>query len=245
MKPRHLALLALSVPFVGCAAHPTLRAEATRAAEPHAAVDAAAPSDAATPTAPTPESASVDPRRVGDYVVFNFEGSFHDGPMRLTERVVAADAASITIELALVDHGKKPETLRVRTSTTRDHHGDILGVERASANGSFVAAKTADYEALIQKTLASADANEAVLDSSEDVVTVKDAKIPVTKTRYRVRVGKTAATMSTLASDAFAWGDLGGEIKTDGGALVYRASLVDVGSGEGGVAALETRSTAN
>lgn len=246
MKPITSLLAALSLSAFGCAAHvashpattDVAKIETTRA---RADRDGAAE---ATP-APAPQSVSVDPRRVGDFVVFAFDGSFHDAPLTLTERVVERDDASITIDMTLAEKGRKTETLRVKTDATAAHHGDVLSVEKGTPAGTFVAGKTSDYESLIAKTVATADANEAVLDSVDDVVTVKTTKIPVTKTRYRVKIGKSAATMSTLASENFSWGDLGGEIKTDAGALVYRASLVDMGEGPGGVASLDAPITAN
>jgi len=63
--------------------------------------------------------------------------------------------------------------------------------------------------------------------------------LPVTKTTYRVKIGKAAATMETLSSETFAWGDVGGQIQTDAGATFYRAKLVDMGSAPGSVASLD------
>ena len=47
--------------------------------------------------------------------------------------------------------------------------------------------------------------------------------------RYRVRVGAHAAVMETVSSPQFAWGDLGGQITTLDGALLYKAEIIDVG----------------
>lgn len=246
MKPLALCLAAISLSVFGCAANvgshkSTL--ETASLADTHATTEA---TEGAAKTDDAPRAdGSVDGRKVGDYVVFSFEGSFYKTPLTLTERVVERDAASITIELSLAEKGKKPEVLRVKTGATAANHGEVLSVAKAAEGGAFTAMKTSDYDTFIAKTVASADENEAILDSSEEVVTVHDSKIPVTKTRYRVKIGKQAATMSTLASDRFSWGDLGGEIKTDAGALVYRASLVDMGEGAGSVAALDAPTTAN
>jgi hypothetical protein len=42
-------------------------------------------------------------------------------------------------------------------------------------------------------------------------------------------VGKKQATMSTLESSTFVWGDVGGEIKTDKGKVLYKAEVVEAG----------------
>jgi hypothetical protein len=246
MKPIVFCLAALSLAAFGCAgtAHhastlPTKSGTTTSPDDPQVI-------DSVTPVAGTPtEATSPESRKPGDFVVFNFEGSFYKNPLTLTERVIDRDAGSITIELSLAEKGKKVEVLRVRSSTTPERHGDVLGIEKATNTGSFATAKNEEYEAFMAKTMASADENESIVDSTDDVVTVRQTRIPVTKTRYRVKIGKQAATMSTLASQTFSWGDLGGEIKTDGGALVYRASLVDMGDAAGTVATLVAPTTAN
>jgi hypothetical protein len=69
------------------------------------------------------------------------------------------------------------------------------------------------------------------------VVSVGGHDIPCTQTRYRVIVGKRAATMRTIASESFAWGDVGGDIVSDDGRVLYRAEVVDVGGASPIVAA--------
>ena len=41
--------------------------------------------------------------------------------------------------------------------------------------------------------------------------------------------GKREATLSTIESPAFAWGDVGGEIVTAKGKVLYRAEVIDAG----------------
>jgi len=52
------------------------------------------------------------------------------------------------------------------------------------------------------------------------------------KTTYLVTVGKNTAVMSITQADGFSWGDVGGEIKTKDGALLYRAELIEVGTSD-------------
>ena len=65
---------------------------------------------------------------------------------------------------------------------------------------------------------------------AEDVkVAVGAETIDAKRTSFRVRVGKKHATLRTLESPTFAWGDLGGEITTDAGKVLYKAEVVDAG----------------
>jgi len=48
------------------------------------------------------------------------------------------------------------------------------------------------------------------------------------QTSYRVRLGKRQATLRTVESAGFAWGDVGGDITADGKVL-YRAEVVEAG----------------
>ena len=237
------AFCALSLSTFGCAAAP--HQVASSASHGAGATDATSAESTSHADSEAAAAKQTEARQAGDYVVFSFEGSFNKNPLTLTERVFAVDAAGITIDFELAEKGRKADVLRVKTATSEAKHGEVLSVEKRNEAGSFVAAKTSDYEALVARTVASADENEAVLDSADDFVSVGSSHIPVTKTRYRVKVGKNSATMFTLASDTFSWGDLGGEIRTDAGSLVYRASLVDMGRGDAPVASLGAPTNAN
>jgi hypothetical protein len=85
------------------------------------------------------------------------------------------------------------------------------------------------YEALMARTALAADSNDALVGTEDVTVDVGGAAIPVKKTTYRVRVGKRRATLSTFESPTFAWGDVGGEITTPSGKVLYRAEVIDAG----------------
>ena len=64
--------------------------------------------------------------------------------------------------------------------------------------------------------------------SSEDLkLDVGGTSIDCKRTSYRVRVGKHKATLKTIESNAFAWGDVGGEITADSGKTLYRAEVLE------------------
>jgi len=169
------------------------------------------------------------PREVGDYVVYRFSGSFQKAPITLTERVIAHDKDALVLDVVL-DDGQKKHELRVRTSEAQATQGEILSVERIE-KGNLVPMATADYEALMAKTMLIADSNEAELGSEEVTVALGDAKIPARQTSFRVKVGGRDATMRTVVSEKFPWGDVAGEIAADGDVL-YRAEIVTVGHQE-------------
>ncbi len=85
------------------------------------------------------------------------------------------------------------------------------------------------YEALMARTALAADSNDAVIGTEEVTVDVGGVALSAKKTTYRVRVGKREATLATIESAAFAWGDVGGEITATGGKVLYRAEVVDAG----------------
>jgi hypothetical protein len=163
----------------------------------------------------------------GDFVVFKFTGSFRKEPVTLTQRVVAREGAFLIVDMTLTD-GDKSETLRVhmRGASTR---GDVAKVERID-NGVAKPADAAAYEAMIAKTLLAADQNEAVVGSNDVEVDVAGSALKCRETTFRVRLGKKQATMKTLESDTFAWGDVGAEIATADGKLLYKAEVIEIGS---------------
>lgn len=170
--------------------------------------------------------------RAGDYVVYRFSGSFRKGaaaPLVLTQRVLGRDGGVISLEIVLED-GAKQETLRIRKDATPGSAEEVFDVTRIEA-GIARSASVDAYAALMAKTVLAADQNEAELGAEETSVQLGGKTLRCKKTSYRVRVGKHEATMSTVESEAFPWGDVGGDITTADGQLLYRVEVVDAGSG--------------
>ena len=82
---------------------------------------------------------------------------------------------------------------------------------------------------MMAKTVVAADQNEEQLGTERTSVLVGNQTLPCTKTRYRVRVGKRIATMSTVESAGFAWGDVAGDITTLEGQVLYSVEIIDAG----------------
>lgn len=174
----------------------------------------------------------------GDYVVYRFSGSFRKdaaSPLLLTQRVLGRDGGVLVLEVTLED-GARQETLRIRKDATPGSAEEVFDVTRVEAGVAHSASVDA-YAALMAKTVLAADENVAELGAEQTSVRLGGKTLRCTKTSYRVRVGKHAATMSTMESKAFPWGDVGGDITTADGQVLYRVEVVDAGSGAPGRAA--------
>jgi hypothetical protein len=174
----------------------------------------------------TPSAPGERRREVGDYVVYRFSGTFQKAPVTLTERVIAREDGALVLDVTLDENDKKHE-MRIRSSEAKETRGEILSVARID-NGNLTPMASADYEALMAKTMLLADSNESMLGSEDVTVTLGDAKVEATATSFRVKVGGRDATLRTVASNAFPWGDVAGEISADGDVL-YRAEIVTIG----------------
>jgi hypothetical protein len=165
-------------------------------------------------------------RAPGDFIVYRFSGSFRKAPLRLSERVIARKGTLLTIDLSADDDGKKTE-LRL---TVDDAGGknEVVRVARL-VGGVEKAATIESYEQLMATTVLAADENEALLGKEEITLDLGGAPLPCRKTSYRVRVGKKQATLRTLESEGFAWGDVGGEITSSAGKTLYRAEILELG----------------
>lgn len=231
MKPIALCALALSLCSFGCARTALAPHTSAHASEPSAPAaekqteadvnDSSATDDA------KDEAPSTTARRAGDFVVYRFSGAFRKAPATLTERVLAREGDELVIDVTLDDGGAK-RSLRVRMSDDAETRGEITSVAKLD-HGKETKASLADYEALLASTTLAADANEASLGSETVKIDVAHEPVVATKTSYRVRVGASEATLSTLESAAFAWGDLGGEIRDASGKVLYRAEVLDAG----------------
>jgi len=181
------------------------------------------------------KSSGLSERSVGDFVVFRFSGTFRKGSITLTERVVAKEGAVIVVDYTMVETTPSPKgavtkelTLRAKIDTTVGSRGEVFGVQKID-KGVATPAEVADWEAMMAKTVLVADANEETYGTEEVDVKVGKHEVTADRTVYKVLVGNKTATMTITSSDAFAWGDLGGEIVADDGTVLYRAELVESG----------------
>jgi hypothetical protein len=236
------SLAVATISLLGCAPAALAPAPAAPApapaampAEAHDAAPTATPATAdaakdvpATDTAPA--SAPLG-RTPGDFVVYRFSGSFRKAPLTLTEKVVARRGGLLTIDFATRD-GAAGEELRVTFDESSPSHSEVVRVARLEG-GVEKAATPEAYEALMARTTLAADQNDALVGTEDVTVDVGGTQIAAKRTTYQVRVGKRKATLKTLESATFAWGDVGGELTTAGGKVLYRAEVVDTGHDDG------------
>lgn len=224
---KRLVLSALvSILAVGCG-KAAVRTQAVTTPEKPAVV-ASVEKEAEKPVETKAETAPIEkPRAVGDYVVYRFSGSFHKAPVTLTERIVARDESTLTLDVILED-GKKKYELRVRQSDAPATRGEILSVQRAR-KGKLVSISLDEYEEIMAKTIVTADENEAELGSEDVKVDIGGDAIAAKRTSFRVKMGEQTATLRTTASAQFPWGDLAGEIQTEDGSVIYRAEILNTG----------------
>jgi hypothetical protein len=175
-------------------------------------------------------------QKPGDYVVYRFSGGFRKTPLTLTQRVVEASDTQLVVDLVL-DDGKHKTNVRAMYTHAPGAPHELARASRIDATGAERPMSLAELDALMAQTTLVADDNEGAIGSETVTVSVGGQPMACTETRYRVLVGKHAATMRTLSNQSFAWGDVGGEIVSDDGRVLYRAEIVEVGGASPTVAA--------
>lgn len=163
-------------------------------------------------------------RKSGDYVVYRFSGSYRDSPVTMTQQVVAVRDGKSVLDLTIDDGGA-----HVRLRMRLDGDGNLLSVAELEGTVQRPFGVQA-YEQMMNEIMLSADDNSGLMSSDETIVDVAGVPLAVTSTEYRVRVGAHDAIMKTMAADDFAWGDIGGEIRTLDGKLLYKAEIIELGS---------------
>lgn len=229
-----LPLIALTVALGGCASSQLAAEAPAKGAVTERASDAKRGESLETPEV----ALATDRRAVGDYVTFAFTGDYRKDPITLTQRVTSRSDASITIEYAFTEKNKT-ETLRATWSTASDNQGQLIDAKRLAKDGSAQPLAAAAFEEKIGATVASTDQNEALLGEKVVTVSVAGEDLAATTTTYQVRLGDEVATLETIASPAFAWGDLGGKITKADGKIYFEAKLVDAGATTGAHASLD------
>jgi hypothetical protein len=172
-------------------------------------------------------------RAPGDYVVFRFSGKLEKNPITLTQRLVALDDGVTVIDYT-VEEGTSKKTMRARMVGA--------GTEQKVASAAWMDGEiegplpAAALDAFLARTLVATDANGGVERSESTTIRIGDRAVDCTRTTYKVKVGHRDATMAVLASDGFAWGDVGGEIRATDGTLLYKAELVGEGNAQAAAA---------
>lgn len=179
------------------------------------------------PAAGVKVSDSAPERRVGDFFVHRFSGSFASEPLTLTEEVVAAEDQAWVVDFAL-SQNEQLERLRVRFDRAS---GKLLSVSRFNGKAE-TPATVADYEGLVARTVYAADLNDGLVSESKQTCLVGSDELDCETKTYKVWIGESAATLAVVHSSTYADRDVSGEITSADGKLLYRAELVEAKLGK-------------
>jgi len=163
-------------------------------------------------------------RRVGDYHVYRYTGSFAKQPLTLTEQVVGMEGEALLVDFVL-EEGERMTALRVRM------HGDgeVLSVRRITDEGD-VAAALSDYEAMMKRTELLPDTNDQMLGTDHTSCLVGDEQVDCDMTTYKVTLGGKQAKLMITKSARVPGRDIGGDIVAEDGKVLYSARLVERGN---------------
>lgn len=221
---RALVASAISLFAIGCG-HPAVK-PATSSVPVHAQpkVDVVLPATAPAATARTPSRM----REPGDFVVYRFSGSYRESPVTLTQQVVSREHGYLIVDVTVDERGAR-QLLRLRIAEGGERKGELVSVARLEGKVQ-VPFGVAAYGQLMNEIVLSADENAGLVDATTMLVNVDGDDLYCDVTAYRVRVGAHEAVMTTVSSEEFKWGHVGGEIATSDGKLLYKAEIVDIGA---------------
>lgn len=175
-------------------------------------------------------------RKVGDFWVHRISGSFSAKPMLLVERVVAIDETGTTVEYTLEDPEGQSKLLVTREAST----DAVISVMRV-VDGKPEPASVADLEELIAKTTFAPDSNEGYVDRTLGTCLVGPSELDCETKSYRVTVGSREASLDITRSDKYPGRDIGGEITSADGEVIYRAELLEAGNDAAGEPSVASR----
>ena len=179
----------------------------------------------AAPAAHPADSAPADPRKVGDFSVHRFSGSFQKAPLTLTEEVVAQEFGLWVIDYTFEEPSQTTK-LRIRFNPRTDAVFSVARLEGSKETNVPVSV----YDKLIERTTFAADSNDGLVASGHDTCLVGPNELDCETKTYNVRVGEKPATLKVSHSDSVALGDVTGDITASDGTVIYRSELVEVGN---------------
>jgi len=170
---------------------------------------------------PTPP----DPRKVGDFYVHRFSGSYEKSPLTLTEEVVAQEDGLWVIDYTF-EQPSSTTKLRVRLDPKTD---SVVRVSKLDGD-SETKVPLATYEKLMDRTSFTADANDGMVASEHGTCLVGPSELDCETKSYKVWVGEKQATLNVSHSDSVPDRDVSGDITASDGTLIYRSELVEMGN---------------
>ncbi|MEO7036317.1 MAG: hypothetical protein ABI548_20400 [Polyangiaceae bacterium] len=190
---------------------------------------AAAPSRVVANAASAPhvdDKAPDEQRKVGDFSVHRFSGSYQKSPLTMTEEVVAKEDGLWVIDYTFEEQAGSTK-LRVRFDPRTDSV-----VRAATLDGNQESAvQTALFDKMIDRTSFAADGNDGQIASTRGTCLVGPSELECETKTYSVRVGDQLALLNVSRSASVPNGDVAGDITASDGTLIYRSELVEMGNG--------------
>jgi len=178
-----------------------------------------------TPSQPARVAPPADSRKVGDFQVHRFSGSYQKSPLTLTEEVIARENGSWVIDYTFEEQSGTTK-LRVRFDPRTD---SVTGVSKIDGR-TEQRVPIATYEKLIERTSFAADSNDGMLASTRGTCLVGPSELDCETKSYKVSVGDKVATLNVSRSESVTSGDVAGDITGSDGTLIYRSELVEIGN---------------
>jgi len=194
-------------------------------AQTNTQVASTTPSVVATRNSQVVESGPSDTRKVGDFRVHRFSGSYQKSPLTLTEEVIARENSLWVIDYTFEEQSGATK-LRVRFDPRTDSVQRVSKFDGSKELGVSIAT----YEKLIERTSFAADSNDGMLGSKHGTCLVGPNELDCEIKSYKVAVGDKAAILNVSQSGSVPGGDVAGEIIASDGALIYRSELVEMGT---------------
>ena len=167
-----------------------------------------------------------DSRKVGDFYVHRFSGSYAKSPLTLSEEIVAQEGDLWVIDYTF-EQPSSTTKLRVRLDPRTD---SVARVSKLDASGNETKVSLAVYEKLMNRTSFTADANDGMVAAERGTCLVGPSELDCETKRYDVWVGEKQATLSVSHSDSVPDRDVSGDITGKDGTLIYRSELVEMGT---------------
>ena len=176
-------------------------------------------------TTPDGDRAPAESRKVGDFSVHRFSGSYQKAPLTLTEEVVGQEFGLWVIDYTFEEQASTTK-LRVRFNPRTEAVFSVAKLDGAKE----INVPISVYDQLIERTSFAADANDGMVASSHATCLVGPNELDCETKTYKVRVGDQSATLSVSHSNEVKSGDVTGDITADDGTLIYRSELVEMGN---------------
>ncbi len=185
----------------------------------------------ATPSTAPPASRRVadrvpaESRKVGDFSVHRFSGSYQKSPLTLTEEVVGQEFGLWVIDYTFEEQSGTSK-LRVRFNPRTEAVFSVAKLD----GGTEINVPISVYDRLIERTSFAADENDGVVAKGRTTCLIGPSELDCETKTYKVRVGDKFGTLTVSHSDQVASGDVTGDLLADDGTVIYRSELVELGN---------------